>query len=137
MTATFQSKHLRGGCFPSVIHVWLFVTPWTAACQTSPSFPIPWSLLKLISIELMMPSKHLRLCRPLVLLPLIFSSIRVFNNESTLWSDSQSSGASASVLLMNIQGWYPLGLTGLILQSKVLSSIFSSTTVQKHRFFDA
>ena len=59
-------------------HVWLFVTPWTAACQASLSFCISWSLLKLISIESVMPSIHLILCHPLLLLPSIFPSIRSF-----------------------------------------------------------
>ena len=62
----------------------LFVTPWTAACQASLSFTISWSLLKLISIELVMPSNHLILCRPLLLLPSIFLSIWVFSDESAL-----------------------------------------------------
>ena len=65
-------------------HVWLFVTLWTAVCQTSLSFTISWSFLKLTSIESVMPSKNLILCRPLFLLPSIFSSIRVFSNESAL-----------------------------------------------------
>ena len=64
--------------------VWLFETPWTAARQTSPSFTTSWSLLKLMSIESVMPSKHLNLCRPLLLLPSIFPSIRVSSNESVL-----------------------------------------------------
>ena len=61
-----------------------FASPWTAACQASLSFTISWSLLKLMSIESVMPSIHLILCRPLLLLPSIFPSIRVFSNESTL-----------------------------------------------------
>ena len=65
----------------SLSHVRLFVTPWTAAHQASLSFTISWSLLKLKSIELVMPSNHLILCRPLLLLPSIFPSIRVFSNE--------------------------------------------------------
>ena len=64
--------------------VWLFVTLWTSAHQASLSFTISWSLLKLMSIELVMPSNHLILCCPLLLLPLIFPIIRVFPNESTL-----------------------------------------------------
>ena len=64
--------------------VWLFVTPWTAACQASLSFTISWSLLKLMSIESVMPSNHLILCHPFFLLPSIFPSIRVFSNESVL-----------------------------------------------------
>ena len=62
----------------------LFVTPWTAVCQASLSFTSSRSLLKLISIELVMPSNHLILCHPLLLLPSIFPSIRVFSNESVL-----------------------------------------------------
>ena len=61
-----------------------FVTPWTTAHQASPSFTVSQSLLKLISVELMMPSNHLILCRPLLLLPSVFPSIRVFSNESAL-----------------------------------------------------
>ena len=65
-------------------HVWLFATPWTAACQASLSITNSWSILKFMSIELVMPSNHLILCRPLLLLPSIFPSIRVFSNESAL-----------------------------------------------------
>ena len=64
--------------------VWLLATPWTAACQAALSIINSQSLLKLMSIELVMPSNHLILCRPLLLLPLIFLSIRVFANESVL-----------------------------------------------------
>ena len=65
-------------------HVWLFATPWTAACQAFLSFTISWSLLKLISIESVKPSSHLILYRPLLLLPSVFLSFRVFSNESVL-----------------------------------------------------
>ena len=106
----------------SFSRVWLFVTPWTAACQSSMqgqallSFTISQRLLKFTSIESVMPSNHLILCQPLCLLPSLFPSIRVFSNESTLHIGGQSVGASASasVLPMNIQGWFPLGLTDLI-----------------------
>ena len=90
-----------------------------------------------MSFESVMPSNHLILCRPLLLLPSIFSSIRVFSNE-LFASCGQSIGASglASVLPVNIQGQFPLELAGLIsLQSKGLSRVFSNTTVQKHQFF--
>ena len=115
-------------------------TPWTAACQASLSITNSWSLLKVTSMESVMPSNHLILYCPLLLLPSIFPSIRVFSSESALhirwpkyWSFSFS-----SVLPMNIQDWFPLGLTVLIsLQSKGLSRVFSSTTIQKHRFFSA
>ena len=68
----------------SLSHVRLFATPWTAACQASLSITNSWSLLKFVSIESVMPSNHLILCCPLLLLPSIFSSIRVFSNESVL-----------------------------------------------------
>ena len=68
----------------SLSHVRLFVTPWTAACRDSLSFTISQSLFKLMSIVSMMPSNHLTICRPLLLLPSIFPSIRVFSNESAL-----------------------------------------------------
>ena len=118
-------------------HVWLFATPWTAARQVSLTITNSWSLLKLMSVASVIPSNHLILCRPLLLPPSIFPSIRVFSNES---SGGQSIGVStsASVLPMNIQDWFPLGWTGWIsLQSKGLSDIFSNTTVQKHQFFSA
>ena len=94
--------------------------------------------LKLKSIESVMPSNHLILCHPLLLLHSIFPSIRVFSVSQFFPSGGQSIGASASasVLPMNIQGWFPLGWTGWIsLQSKGLSRVFSNTTVQKHQFF--
>ena len=96
------------------------------------------SLYKFMSIESMIPSIHLILCGPLLLLPSIFPSLRVFSNESVFRIRRPSIGvsASASVLPMNTQGWFPLGLTSLIsLQSKGLSRLFSSTTVWKHQFF--
>ena len=109
-------------------HVWLFVTPWTTACQAPISFTNSWSLLKLMPIESVMPSYYLIPYHPLLLLPSIFPSIRVFSNESVLhirwpkyWSFSFSIGPS-----MNIQDWFHLGLTGLVsLQSKGLSRVFS------------
>ena len=117
--------------------VQLFVTPWTAARHTSLCITSSLSLLKLVSIKLVMPSNHLILCRPLLLLPSIFPSIRVFSNESFFTPGVQRIGAStsASVLPMNIQDWFPLGLTSLIsLLSKGLLGVFSSTTGQKHQF---
>ena len=68
----------------SLSHVQLFATPWTAACQASLSITNSWSLLKLISIKLVMPSNHLIFCCPLLLLPSTFPSIRVFSNELAL-----------------------------------------------------
>ena len=113
-----------------------FETPWTAAHQASLYFTISWSLLKCMSIKSVMPSNH-----PL-LSPsppaFIFPSISSFSMSWFFSSSGQNIGASASasVLLVNIQYWYPLGLTGLVsLHSKGLSRVFSNTTVQKHQFF--
>ena len=116
----------------------LFVTPRIAAHQASLSITNSQSLPKLMSIELEMPSSHLILCLPLLLLPPIPPSIRVFSNKSTLCMRCWSIGVSpsASVLPMNTQDWSPLGWTGWVsLQSKGLSRVFSNTTVQKHQFF--
>ena len=106
------------------------VTPWTAAFQASLSFTISLNLLKFMSIESVKPSNRLILSCLLLHLPSIFSSIRVFSSESVFLSGDHIIGASASALalLMIIQGWLPLGLTGLIsLQSKGLSRVFSIT----------
>ena len=81
---SFYSSRLRLSPVQSVSHVWLFATPWTAARQASLSFAISQSLLKLMSIESVRPTNHLVLCYPLLLLPSIFPSIRVFSNESVL-----------------------------------------------------
>ena len=124
----------------SLSHIWHFVTPWTAVCQASQSFIISQSLLKLMSIELVMPSNYLILCYSLLLLPSVLPSIRVFSNESALRSSGWSAGtsASASILPMNIQSWFPLELTGWIsLQSKRFSNIFSNTAVWKYQLFNA
>ena len=119
-------------------HVQLVATPWTAAHQASLSITNSWSLLKFMSVELVMPSNHLILCRPLLLLPSIFPSIRSFPMSRLFRLGSQIIGDSASVLPMNIQNWFPLELTGLIsLQPKGLSRVFSNNTVQKLQFFDA
>ena len=132
----------------SLIHVWLFATPWTAACQASLSITISQSSIKLMSIKSVIPSNYLILCHPFLLLPSVFPSMRIFSNESALhirwpkyWSFSFSicpSDAYSGVLLMHIQDWFPLELTGLIsLQSKGLSRVFSNTTVQKNQSFGA
>ena len=108
--------------------VQLFATPWTAACRASLSITNSWSLLRLMSIKSVMPSSHLILCCPLLFLPLLFPSVRVFPISQFFTSCGQSieASVSASVLPMNIQDWFPLGLTGLIsLQSKGLSEVFS------------
>ena len=104
--------------------------------QISLSITHSQSLLKLISTESVMPSNHLILCRSLLLPPSIFPSIRVFSYESVLCIRWPKYSASASVLLMNIQDWFPLGLTGWIsLQSKGHSRVFANTTVQKLQVF--
>ena len=118
----------------------LYAIQWTAACRASLSFTISWSLLKLMSIESVMPFNHLVLCHSFLFLLLIFPSIRVFSNESALRISGQSTGASASASVpsKNIQDWFPWGLTGLTsLLSKGLSRVFSNTIVQKHQYFGA
>ena len=112
--------------------VWLFATLCTATHQAFLFFPISWSLLRLMSIESMVPSNHLILCRTLILLPSVFPSISVFFSELALcircpkyWSFSISPSNEFS-------GWFPSGLTDLIpLLSKEFSRVFSNNTVQK------
>ena len=121
-------------------HVQPFVTPWTATCPASLSITNFQNLLKLMSIELVMPSNHLILCRPLLFLPSIFPSIRVFSNESVLcirwpkhWSFSFSISPfnEYSGLISSRIDWFDL------LASQGLLRVFSNTTVQKHQFFGA
>ena len=112
-------------------------TPWIVSLQASLSITNSQSLPKLMSIESVMPSSHLILCRSL-LLPSVFPASGSFPVSWLFASCGQIIGASASVLPVNIQNWFPLGLTGLIsLLSKSLSRVFSSTIVQKHQFFKA
>ena len=130
MDTRVKANYSQFSLVQSLSCVRLFVTPWTAACQASLSITNSWSLLKLMSIELVISSNHLILCQPL-LLPSIFPSIRVFSNESALhirrpkyWNFSFSISPSNEY-------------SGLIsfrtdsLPSKGLSRVFSSTTVQK------
>ena len=103
-----------------------------------PSFTVSQSLFRLMSVESMIPSNHFILCSAFSSCPQSFLASGSFPVNFLFMSDSQSFGASASasVLAMNIQGWFPLGWTGLIsLQSKGLSRVFSKTTIQKHQFF--
>ena len=124
----------------SLSRIRIFATPWLAACQASLSITNSRKLLKLMSIESVMPSNHLILCRPLLLLPSILPSIRVFSNKSALlirWPKYWSFSFNISPSIEHPH-WSPLGWTGWIsLQSKGLSRIFSNTTVEKHQFFGA
>ena len=118
--------------------VQFFMTTWTAACQASLSFTISWSLLKFMPIESVMLSNHLILCCAFSYCLQSFPASGSFLMSWLFASGGQSIGASASasVLPMTIQHWFPLELTGLIsLQSKGFSRVFSNTTVQKHGFF--
>ena len=115
------------------------VTQWTAARQASPSFTISRSLLKLMSIESIMLSNHLTLCHPLLLLPSIFPSIRVFSNDLALsimlpkyWSFSISPSNEYSGLISFRIDWFDV----LTVQGG-LSRVFSNTTIWKHQFFGA
>ena len=124
----------------SLSHVWLFTTPQIAACLASLSFTISWSLLKLMSIESVMPSYHLVHCCPRLLLLSIFLSISIFCNESALhirWPKYWSWSFSIS-LSNEHSGLISFRIDCLIaLQSKGLSRVFSNTTVQKHQFFSS
>ena len=122
------------GCVP------LFSTPWTAALQASRSFTISWSLLRLMSFELKIPSNYLILCCPLLLLPSIFSSIRVFLNKLALcirwpkywiFSFSISPSNEYSWLISFRIDWFDL------LTVQGLLRVFSSTTARKHQFLSA
>ena len=117
----------------SLSYVQLFVTPWTATCQPSLSITNSRSLLIFLSIE---PSNHLIFCHPFFCLQ-SWPASGSFPMNQFFASGGQSIGvsASASIIPMNIQNWFPLGWTGLIsLQSKGLSRVFSNITVQKHQF---
>ena len=133
--------HLDNAVFSSVqslSHVQLFETPWTAACQASLSITNSQSLLKLMSIDLVMPSNHPILCCLLLLLPSIIPSIRVFSNKSVLyirgpkyWNFSFSislSNGYSGLISFRIDWFDLLAVYGL-------SRVFSNTTVQKHQFF--
>ena len=112
--ASTVDQELHTIAVQSLSRVWLFVTPWAAACQASLSFTISLSLLKFMSIESVMTSNYLIFCHRLLLLPSIFPSIRAFSSKSAFrmrWPSIRAS-ASASALPMNIQGWLPLGFPG-------------------------
>ena len=127
----------RDSTVQSLSRVWLFARPWTAARQASLSITNSQRLLKLMSIESVMPSKHLILCHPFPSSLQSFPASGSFPVSQIFASGGQSIGvsASASVLPMNIEDWFPLGWTGWIsFQSKGLSRVFSTTTVQKHHY---
>ena len=131
--------------FPTIIvvvqllsHVWLFATPWTEHTRLPCPSLISRNLLKLMSIELVMPFNHFILSHPLLPCFHSFPASESFPISQLFTSGGQNIGASASasVLPVNIWDWSPLRWTGWIsLQSKGLSSIFCKTTVQKHQFF--
>ena len=119
-------------------HVQLFATPWNAALEASLSITSSQTLLKLTSIELVMPSNHLILCRPFFSCLPSFPTSGFFPISQFFMSGGQNIGASASVFPININDWFPLRLNGLIsFQSKGLSRVISSTIVQKHQFLGA
>ena len=130
----------KGSSIQSYSSVQLFLTPCTAAHQASQSIANSWSLPKLMAIESVMPSNHLILCHPLLLLPSIFPSIRAFSNESVLlirwpkyWSFSFNISSSREY-----SGLISLGWTGWIsMQSKRLSRVFYNTTVQNYSTSDS
>ena len=141
----FFREHLH--MFSSVqglSRVWLFVTPWTAACQASLSITSSQSLLKLMSIESAMPTSHLILCHTLLLLPSIFPSIRVFSNESVLpirwpkyWSFSFSFSPSKeySGLISFRRDWLDLLAVQITLRSFHQHHGSKASILQRSAFF--
>ena len=136
----FNGKIIVVAVVQPLRHVKLFVIPWTTAWQASLSFTVSQSLLKLLSVESVVPSNHLILCHPLLLLPPIPPSIRVFSNESTLhmrWPKYCSFSLSISPSNEHT-GLVSFRMDWLIsFQAKGLSRVFSNTMVQKHQFFGA
>ena len=144
ITLPTKVRIVKAMVFPVVVviqslsNVSLFVTPWNAACQASLSITNSQSLLKLMSIKLVMPSHHLIFCPLLLLLPSIFLSIRVFSNKSALhirwpkyWNFSFSISPSneySGLISFRIDGFDRLVVQGL-------SRVFSSTTACKHQCF--
>ena len=132
LSTSYSPNHWRRDVVvQSLSCVQLFATPWTAACQAPLSFTLSWSLLRLKSIESVMLSNHLILCYPLLLCLQSLSASGSFPISWFFTSGGQSIGASASapVLPMNIQDWFPLGFTPL--QSRGLSRVFYNTTSSK------
>ena len=134
-----QVSSIAGSSVQSLCCVRIFAAPWT---RGMPGLPVNHQLPGIIQTQVhwvVMISNHLILCHPL-LPPSVFPRIRIFSNESVVASGGQSIGVSASapVLPMNIQDWFPLSLTDWIsLLFRGLSRVFSNTTVQKHQFFSA
>ena len=118
--------------------VWLFANPCTTACQASLSFTKSWSFLRLIPLIQWCYTTTSSSVTPFSSFLQSFPASGSFPMSQYVPSGGQRTEASVSILPMSIQGWFPLGLTGLIsLLSKSLSSIFSNITVQKHQFFIA
>ena len=131
----------RGSSVQSFSHVQLFPAPWTASCQAFLSITSSWSLLKFMSIESVMPSNHPILCRPLLLLPSIFPSIRVFSNESALcigwpkyWSLSISPSSEYSGLISFRTDWFDL-LAGQGTLKSLLQHHSSKPSILQHSAF--
>jgi len=139
LTTSLERHNLQFSSVQSLSHVWLFTTPWTAACQVFLSITNSGSLLKLMSMESVMPPTAI-LCHPLLLLPSIIPSIRVFSNESVLhirwpkyWSFSFSISPSNEYIR-----WISFRMDWLdLLAVQGTSRVFSNTTVQKHQFISA
>ena len=124
----------------SLSPVWLYTTPWTAEHQRGTVHHQILEFTKITSIKSVMPSSHLILCHPLLLLPPIHPASESFPMSQHFTWGGQSTGVSAlaSFPPKNSQGWSPSEWTGCIsLQSRELSGVFSNTTVQKHQFFGA
>jgi len=132
----FNTENTNEDCCSVAKSYITFCHPWTAAHQAFLSFTVSQSLPRFMSIESVMLSNNFILCHPLSCCLQSFPASRSFPMGRAFASSGQSTGASTSILPMNIQSWFPLGLTSLIsLLSKGLSRVFSSTTIQKHQLF--
>ena len=135
-----SKEYIQSSSVQLLSHVWLFAVPWTTTRQAFLAITTSWSLLKFISFKSLMPSNHLLLYLPILLLPSTFPNINVFSNESAFptrwpkyWSFSFNNSPSHEY-----SDWFLLGRTSWIsLQPKGLSRVFSNTIIQKHQFFGA
>ena len=140
------TRVINSGCWfvviQSVSHVWLFATPWTVAFQASLSFTVSQSFLRLISIELVMPSNHLVFCCPLLLLPSMFPCIRVVSSELALlirwpkyYSFSSSTSNGHSGLISFRMDWFDLLAVQGILKSLLQHHSSKASILQLSAFF--
>ena len=131
MLETHMEFRCQFGSVKSFSHVWLFATPWTAVRQSSQSITSSWSLLKLMSIESVVPSNHLILCCPRLLLPSIFPASGSFQMSHFFTSGGQSIGVSASASVLPMMS---VSLNKVLLEHRHIHSFLCATTVEVSSF---